>query len=93
MAIALSCLLSLAAAAELTDDEIRALLIEQSFANYSGNCPCPYNFDRAGKLCGKRSAYSKSGGVTPRCFPQDVTEEMIEDFRKRHPTIASPRSI
>ena len=57
-----------AAGAELSDDEIRRLLIGQSLAQYSGNCPCPYNADRAGRSCGRRSAYSKPGGYAPLCF-------------------------
>jgi hypothetical protein len=49
-----------AQAAELSDARIRELLIQQSIANYPGNCPCPYNVDRAGRRCGARSAYSKA---------------------------------
>jgi hypothetical protein len=84
-AFALACLFLLPAfpsAADLPDSEIRALLIRQSIAVYPGNCPCPYNLDRAGRRCGARSAYSKPGGRSPLCYPQDVTEEMIERFRK-----------
>lgn len=35
---------------------------------YTGNCPCPYDRDAAGKLCGARSAYSRSGGASPVCY-------------------------
>jgi hypothetical protein len=73
---------AIGAASELSDDEIRDILIQQSISRYSGNCPCPYNTDRAGRRCGKRSAYSKPGGASPLCYPQDVTEEMIERYRK-----------
>jgi len=31
------------------EGEIRQLLIRQSIASYPGNCPCPDNFDRAGR--------------------------------------------
>jgi hypothetical protein len=72
-----------AAAAELSNDEIRRLLIGQSLAQYSGNCPCPYNVDRAGRTCGKRSAYSKPGGYAPLCFPSDVTQEMVEKYKQK----------
>lgn len=74
--------LAVGAQQNLTDDEIRRILIRQSIATYSGNCPCPYNTDSAGRRCGKRSAYSKPGGASPLCYPQDVTEEMIERYRK-----------
>ena len=72
-----------AAGAELSDGEIRWLLIGQNLAQYSGNCPCPYNVDRAGRSCGKRSAYSKPGGYAPLCFPSDVTQEMVEKYKQK----------
>lgn len=45
-----------------TPKEIKQAIIQQSLASYPGNCPCPYNTDRAGRSCGKRSAYSRAGG-------------------------------
>jgi hypothetical protein len=70
-----------AAAADLSDAQIRQALIERSIAMYSGNCPCPYNRDRAGRQCGKRSAYSRRGGEEPLCYAADVTPEMVARFR------------
>jgi hypothetical protein len=70
-----------AQAAGLSDARIRELLIQQSIANYPGNCPCPYNIDRAGRRCGARSAYSKHGGYAPLCYAADVTKDMIAEFR------------
>lgn len=58
-------------------------IIAESIAAYPGSCPCPYNTDRGGRRCGKRSAYSKPGGYAPICFPQDVTEAMIAASRDR----------
>lgn len=65
----------------LTDAEIRQLLIEESIGLYSGNCPCPYNLDRAGNRCGGRSAYSRPGGASPLCFPEDVSDAVVESYR------------
>ena len=65
------------------DSEIRRLLIEDSIVKYPGNCPCPYFTDRAGRSCGRRSAYSRAGGYSPLCYPQDVSDEMIAAFRKK----------
>lgn len=67
---------------ELSDDEIRQLLIQRSTGGYSGSCPCPYNVDRGGRRCGGRSAYSRPGGRSPLCYPQDVTPAMIERYRQ-----------
>lgn len=67
-----------------SDSDIKQAIIQESIANYSGNCPCPYNTDRAGRRCGKRSAYSRPGGRSPICYPEDVTQEMIKSYRQKH---------
>lgn len=64
----------------LDKSEMAQKLIEKSIREYRGNCPCPYNIDRAGRKCGKRSAYSKPGGHSPLCYEEDVTNEMIEAY-------------
>lgn len=66
-----------------SDKEIRQQMIRESIAAYSGNCPCPYNRDRAGRRCGKRSAWSKPGGAEPLCFEDDVSDEMVRGYRQR----------
>lgn len=68
----------------LSDARIRALLIEESIASYSGNCPCPYSTARNGSRCGKRSAYSREGGAAPLCYPKDVSDEMVREYREAH---------
>ena len=60
--------------------EIVQLIITSSINSYGGSCPCPYNVDRGGRRCGGRSAYSKPGGASPLCFPDDVSEAMIRAF-------------
>lgn len=42
-----------AQAASLSDAQIRRAIIQESLASYPGNCPCPYNTDRAGRSCGR----------------------------------------
>jgi len=68
----------------LSDAEIRRIQIQQSISGYSGSCPCPYNRDRGGRRCGGRSAYSRPGGASPLCYDNDVTDEMINDYRRRY---------
>jgi hypothetical protein len=46
-----------------------------------GSCPCPYNVDRAGRMCGRRSAYSRPGGASPICYDKDVTQKMVDDWK------------
>lgn len=77
-------LLPVSEAKRLSDTDIRNLLIKESIESYSGSCPCPYNTTRNGSSCGKRSAYSKPGGESPLCFPNDVTEQMIKNYRQSH---------
>lgn len=69
---------------DLSDEEIAAVLIQESIRNYSGSCPCPYNLMKNGKRCGGHSAYSKPGGKSPLCYRDDVTEELIEEWKVVH---------
>ncbi|KTB86207.1 hypothetical protein ACTAB9_20815 [Pseudomonas syringae] len=66
-----------------SDASIVKAIIQESIDSYSGNCPCPYNSARNGSRCGKRSAYSREGGEEPTCYKEDVTKEMINDYRRR----------
>lgn len=69
--------------AQSSDAEIRREIIRESIARYSGNCPCPYNRDRAGRKCGGRSAYSRPGGKSPKCYPDDVSDAEVAAYRAR----------
>ena len=66
-----------------TDDEIRELIIARSISGYSGNCPCPYFADRAGRRCGRRSAYSRAGGAEPICYKDQISKKYVNQFKKR----------
>jgi len=68
----------------LSDSEIAQILIRQSQAGYSGSCPCPDNVDRAGRRCGRRSAYSRPGGASPLGYESDVTPALIAAYRRQH---------
>ena len=67
----------------LSDGEIRKILIRESIEAYAGNCPCPYNTARNGSTCGGRSAWSRPGGEQPLCYPKDVSDEMVQEYRDR----------
>lgn len=71
------------AAPQISDAEIRQILVRQSISRYSGSCPCPYNRDRAGRSCGRRSAYSRPGGASPLCYPGDVSDAAVAAYRAR----------
>jgi len=74
----------MAAVGAPSDADIKQAIIRESIASYPGNCPCPYNTDRRGHSCGRRSAYSKPGGYSPICYPADVTPEMVKQYRKQN---------
>lgn len=67
----------------MSDQDIRQALIQRSIQSYSGSCPCPYSKDRAGRRCGKRSAHSRPGGTSPLCYERDVSQRMVDEYRKK----------
>lgn len=71
------------AQANLTDDQIKQEIINQSRAAYSGVCACPYDRMRNGASCGTRSAYSKPGGAAPICYKSDIDQNMVDRYRNR----------
>lgn len=67
----------------LSDDEIRDIIIQQSIASYSGSCPCPYSRARNGSRCGGRSAYSRPGGASPKCYRSDISDAEVRRLREQ----------
>lgn len=73
-------------AQNITDNQIRQQIINESISSYRGNCPCPYNSASNGSRCGKRSAYSRPGGASPKCYANDVSDQEVSAWKKRfHP--------
>ena len=71
------------AKARKTDAQLKQEIIRESIGRYRGSCPCLDNTDRAGRMCGRPSAYSRFGGRSLICDEQDVTRKMVDDYRKR----------
>ncbi|MCA1457028.1 hypothetical protein I6F35_28055 [Bradyrhizobium sp. BRP22] len=70
----------------LTAAAIAALIIQESRRAYHATgrpCACPDDSMRNGRACGSRSAYSRPGGRAPLCYPGDITEAMIKNYRAR----------
>src|SRR5262245_42936410 len=65
------------------DAAVATTIIKMSLDRYHshGPCACPYDTDRDGNSCGRRSAYSRPNGYAPICYATDVTPGMIQDFR------------
>lgn len=49
---------------------------------YRGYCPCPYSKDAAEKICGDRSAWSRSKGTSPYCYFADVPDSLARIYWK-----------
>jgi hypothetical protein len=73
-----------ATTATLSDEQVKEAIISESIANYSGNCPCPYNHASNGSMCGKRSAWSKPGGYDPICYKNEISQEMVDEWKTRN---------
>ena len=83
LAFAATALLIMAGTAYAQSDaEVKQRIIRQSIASYPGPCACPYNTDRAGRSCGRRSAYSRPGGFAPQCYPADVSQAEVDAWRR-----------
>jgi hypothetical protein len=67
---------------KLSDRQLRRMLIERSISEYPGPCACPYQVDRAGRQCGRRSAHDRAGGYLPYCFERDVPQAGLDDLRE-----------
>jgi hypothetical protein len=73
--------------AGLTDTQIREEIVRGSVASYLATghpCACPYNSARNGSHCGGRSAYNRPGGASPLCYPKDVSDGMVLDWKRKH---------
>jgi hypothetical protein len=71
----------------LSDAQVRQAIIQDSIARYQATghpCACPYNLARNGSRCGGRSANSRPGGASPLCYPQEVRDGMVADWRRAH---------
>jgi hypothetical protein len=68
----------------LSDAQIRQKIVNQSIADFPGNCPCPYNSASNGSRCGGRSAYDRAGGYAPSCYAGDVSAAQVRVYRQSH---------
>ncbi|AXW88105.1 hypothetical protein CKQ53_14775 [Lonsdalea britannica] len=68
----------------LSDEQVKKAIIQDSINKYPGNCPCPYHSAKNGSRCGGRSAWSRAGGYSPICYDSDVSNEMIQKWRRQH---------
>ena len=66
----------------LSDDRVRQRIMQESQARYSSRCVCQYQTkDSNGHSCKGRHEVIPG----PVCYPNQVTDEMLSDWRQRHP--------
>lgn len=75
--------MAIAKSNQLTDDQVKQRIIDDSIASYPGTCACPFNTARNGSSCGCRSAWSKAGGYSPVCYKKEVTKDMVKSGASR----------
>ena len=74
--------------AALADAQVRDAIIRDSVNAYLATghpCACPDNTMRNGHQCGNVSAYVRPGGASPLCYPKDVSDRMVAQWRQSHP--------
>ena len=72
--------MAIAKSNQLTDDQVKQRIIDDSIASYPGTCACPFNTARNGSSCGRRSAWSKAGGASPICYKKEISKAMIKEW-------------
>ena len=67
---------------QLADDRIRQAIIAESIRQYGGECACPFQVDRHGRICGKRAG-TLLGPRHPKpfCTPADVSDDKVKAWR------------
>ena len=73
----------LASARTLSDSDVASAIIAECDAIYHAHrpCACPDDPMRNGRTYGRRSAYNRPGGASPRCYVKDVSAKDITDYR------------
>jgi hypothetical protein len=70
---------------QLSDDRIRQKIMQESQAHYGGRCVCTYETqDAHGRSCKGRHEVIKTD-PQPVCYPRQVSDDMVNDWRLKHP--------
>ncbi|HHT0092680.1 TPA: hypothetical protein ACT3KR_001776 [Raoultella planticola] len=76
--------MAIAKSNQLTDDQVKQRIIDDSIASYPGTCACPFNTARNGSSCGRRSAWIKAGGASPICYKKEISKAMIKEWHQQN---------
>ena len=73
-----------ALAGDMTDGQVRERIVEESADAHAGSCACPEDYDAVGRACGARSAQGKPGGDKVVCYPHEISDQQVREYRARH---------
>jgi hypothetical protein len=73
-----------ALAGDMSDGQVRERIVEESVAAHAGSCACPDDYDAIGHACGSRSAQVKAGGDKVVCYPHEISDQQVREYRARH---------
>ena len=76
-------------ATELPDVQVREAIIKESIAAYKATghpCACLYSLTRKGSPRGRAQRVHRTTRAKPICYPPDVTDHMISDWKHQHAT-------
>ena len=76
--------MAIAKSNQLSDDQVKQRIIDDSIASYPGTCACPFNTARNGSSCGRRSDWSKAGGASPICYKKEISKAMIKEWHQQN---------
>lgn len=65
----------------MADRDVRWIGTVLNQMNYNGECACPQDTDSDGNRCGGRSAFDRSGGASPMCYPEQIADWMLPQVR------------
>ena len=69
----------------LSNDRVRQKMMLESQARYHGRCVCSYQTkDLKGRSCKGHHEVVRTE-PQPICYPAQITNEMVIDWRQRHP--------
>ena len=69
-----------------SDESIRRSIVEMEIADYLSagkSCPCHYSLNQLGRMCAGQSEYSRSRDSTIHCYPDEVSDSMMLEWRIR----------
>jgi hypothetical protein len=64
---------------------------KQRSTKQNPNCPCPYDRNFRGNICGGGSAYAKEGGDEPLCYAGETTSRQMWWYSPQTQTVDESR--